>query len=426
MHHAFRRLLASPGFTSSHSLTLALGIGVNTSMFSVLRALLLRTLPYPDSDRLVRIYRTSPQSQAWPHSAANFLAHQSGNQSFEKMAAMSWTSSNLTEPGRPAERLRAMDVTADFFSTLGLPPVLGPRLQRGGRSTGRKPGCCAEPPFLAPPVRRRSDHRGTRPAAERRAGHDRRRDAASLRGPHALGHASTFGGRCAFSDQQRQDRVNNYLNAIARLKPGVSLAQAQAETSARRRAARQRLSAAQRAQRPPARAARALRRMTRRPRMTWFVAGARRLRPPYRVRQSRESPVRAHRRPRPRIRHPHRARRVTQRALSASCSRKACSFPLAGGALGLVLALWCNDLISRHFVITDERGLAISDRSARDRFRARRCTPHRRWFRIAARLARLPHRRQRRRSSKARAAPRRAVRTIACATHSLSWRSRWH
>src|SRR5436190_20720830 len=99
---ALRSLVKSPGFTITALITLTLGIGVNTSQFSVLSTLMLRTLPYPDGDRLVRVYRTAPQSQSWPHSPANFLDHQAQNSVFERMAAMQGASYNRAEPGHPA------------------------------------------------------------------------------------------------------------------------------------------------------------------------------------------------------------------------------------------------------------------------------------------------------------------------------------
>src|SRR5216117_4144590 len=121
----FRQLLKNPGFTAVAVLTLTLGIGANTAMFSVLNALLLRALPYQNSERLVRVFRTSPQSQTWPHSVANFLDHREQNSVFERMAAFSLWSFNLAEPGQPAERLRGIIVTADFFPTLGVPAAPG-------------------------------------------------------------------------------------------------------------------------------------------------------------------------------------------------------------------------------------------------------------------------------------------------------------
>src|SRR6266581_4145426 len=110
------KLLKNPGFTAVAVLTLALGIGANTAMFSVLNVLLLRALPYPNSERLVRVFRTSPQSQTWPHSVANFFDHREQNSVFERMAAFSWWSFNLAEPGAPAERLRGIIATAAEMS----------------------------------------------------------------------------------------------------------------------------------------------------------------------------------------------------------------------------------------------------------------------------------------------------------------------
>src|SRR5262245_8336059 len=122
---AFRQLRKNPGFTAVAVLTLALGIGANTTMFSVLNTLLFRALPYPNSQRLVRVFRTSPQSQSWPHSVANFLDHREQNTVFERMAAFTWWSFNLAEPGQPAERLRGIIATGDFFPTLGVVAALG-------------------------------------------------------------------------------------------------------------------------------------------------------------------------------------------------------------------------------------------------------------------------------------------------------------
>lgn len=120
-----RQLRKSPGFTVVAVLTLAFGIGVNTSMFSALQALLMRELPYPDADRLVQVFRTSPHSQRWPHSPANFLEQQSGNAVFEHMAALQGKPFNFATPGQPAERVRGMLVSADVFPLLGIAPEVG-------------------------------------------------------------------------------------------------------------------------------------------------------------------------------------------------------------------------------------------------------------------------------------------------------------
>src|SRR5829696_6519286 len=125
VRYSLRMLFKHKGFTVVAALTLALGIGVNTAMFSVLNTFLFRSLPYPQSNRLVRVFRTSPHSQSWPHSAANFFDQHDQNTVFEKMAAYNFASRNLTEQGQTAERLFSLAATADFFPLLGVAPAHG-------------------------------------------------------------------------------------------------------------------------------------------------------------------------------------------------------------------------------------------------------------------------------------------------------------
>src|SRR5215470_100140 len=115
VRYGVRMLIKHKGFTVIAALTLALGIGANTAMFSVLNTFLFRSLPYPQSDHLIRVFRTSPHSQSWPHSIANFLDQREKNTVFEKMAAYNFASRNLTEQGQNAERLLSLAATADFF-----------------------------------------------------------------------------------------------------------------------------------------------------------------------------------------------------------------------------------------------------------------------------------------------------------------------
>src|SRR5687767_15734691 len=99
---SLRMLLKHRSFTVVSALTLALGIGINTAMFSVLNTFLFGSLPYPQSEHLVRVWRTSPHSQSWPFSAANFFDQHAQNTVFEKMAAYNFASRNLTEQGQTA------------------------------------------------------------------------------------------------------------------------------------------------------------------------------------------------------------------------------------------------------------------------------------------------------------------------------------
>src|SRR6185369_17230362 len=125
LRHSLRLLLKHKGFTVVAVLTLALGIGVNTAMFSVLNTFLFRSLPYPHSEQLIRVWRTSPHSQTWPHSAANFFDQHDQNTVFEKLAAYNFVGRNLTENGQSAERLLSLAATVDFFPMMGVAPALG-------------------------------------------------------------------------------------------------------------------------------------------------------------------------------------------------------------------------------------------------------------------------------------------------------------
>ena len=134
---ALRSLLKSPGYTAVALVTLALGIGVNTAMFGLVNAILLQPGPYPDATRLVRIFRTSPQSQTWPHSLPNLRDEQAQADVFSNWAAFQWWTYSLAEPGQPAEQLPGVTASAGLFATLGVPPLLGrtftPEEQQPGR-----------------------------------------------------------------------------------------------------------------------------------------------------------------------------------------------------------------------------------------------------------------------------------------------------
>ena len=228
---AFRQLLKNPGFTAVAVLTLALGIGVNTSMFSVLNTLLFQALPYPHSEQLVRIFRTSPHSQIWPHSAANFLDYREQNSVFDRMTAFRGSSYNLAEPGEATERLEGMRVTADFFPSMGVPPALG-----------RVFTAEEDEPESSHVIVLSDSFWMRRFAGETNIiGRTVRLDGQSVTVigvmPPGFEHPLLWGNvelwrPMAFNQQQRQDRGNNGLQAFGRLKPGVSLAKADAEMKA--------------------------------------------------------------------------------------------------------------------------------------------------------------------------------------------------
>lgn len=125
MKVVLRQLLRSPGFSLVAVLMLALGIGFSTSSFSLANTFLLRNVPYPDADRLVRIFGTSPQTQQRGHAPGNILDVRAQATSFASMALYNFDSYALGEPGQPAEQVGGMAATANFFTLLGVQPVLG-------------------------------------------------------------------------------------------------------------------------------------------------------------------------------------------------------------------------------------------------------------------------------------------------------------
>jgi putative ABC transport system permease protein len=122
---AVRLLRRSPGFTFIAVLTLGLGIGANSSAFSVLNEVLLRPLPYPDSDRLERVYRTTPQTSRGAVSTADYLHVKAGIKAYGDVAAYGLSDMSLAAPGEPADMAAGLRVSANLFSTLGVEPSLG-------------------------------------------------------------------------------------------------------------------------------------------------------------------------------------------------------------------------------------------------------------------------------------------------------------
>ncbi len=120
LRYAGRGFQRNPVFTAVAIITLALGIGANTAIFSVVNAVLLRPLPYKDADRLVVILHYGDG----PVAPANFIDWRRQNHVFQRMGAAEYWTPNLTGVDRP-ERLRALHVTADVLPLLGVQPLLG-------------------------------------------------------------------------------------------------------------------------------------------------------------------------------------------------------------------------------------------------------------------------------------------------------------
>ena len=117
-------LVKRPRFTVTILVVLALGIGANTAIFSIVNSVLLRPLPYHDSERLVEVSETAGPAETTAVSYPDFLDWRQNNQVFEQMAAYRWQAFSITGGADP-EMLHGWYVTADFFPTLGVQPIKG-------------------------------------------------------------------------------------------------------------------------------------------------------------------------------------------------------------------------------------------------------------------------------------------------------------
>jgi len=124
IRYGARMLLKNPGVTIIVIIALALGIGANTAIFSVVNAVLIRPLPYPESDRLIFLNEKSPVLDEMSISYPNFLDWRAQNQTFEKMGVYNRASYNLTGTGE-AERIVTGQVSADLFSVLRVSAAQG-------------------------------------------------------------------------------------------------------------------------------------------------------------------------------------------------------------------------------------------------------------------------------------------------------------
>ena len=226
---AIRRLRKSPGFFVVAAGIMALGIGANTAIFSVVHAVLLEPLPFADADRLVQVWHVPPQTSfpgmtRFAVSAANFLDWQKQNHVFEKMALYSGARHDMTGTGKP-ESVTASPVSADFFSVLGLQPLYGRTFLPQEDSPGKSHEVVLSYKFW---------------------------QAHYASDPNVVGKSVDFDGEpytivgvmgprmtkpefaqvwtpLALTDKEASVRGEHHFQAIARLKPGATLSQAQAE-----------------------------------------------------------------------------------------------------------------------------------------------------------------------------------------------------
>jgi predicted permease len=138
LRYGLRLMRKSPGFTAVVVATFALGIGANAAIFSVVNGVLLKPLPYPQPEQLVTLHQSKPNFDMGAVPYPNFLDLRKENRTFSAMAVTRTTGFSLTGTGEP-ERVSAQYVSADFFSLLGIEPVAGRTFAPGEDERGATP-----------------------------------------------------------------------------------------------------------------------------------------------------------------------------------------------------------------------------------------------------------------------------------------------
>ena len=233
VRHALRVFVRTPSYALAVVAVLALGIGANTAIFTIVNAVLLRPLPFDGSERMVRLFHIPPQSTfpglaTFSLSPANFLDWQRDSQSFEGMAAYSARSMTLTGGSSP-EALRIGVVGPDFFKVVRTPPSLGRTFVPEEYAAGRSRVLVVSDAFWR-------SHMGAAPdAVGRTLDFDGQSYTVVGVMPRSFSvaawgvAASPMWAPLAWTAEQAAVRENHNYQAIARVKPGVTLEQAKSE-----------------------------------------------------------------------------------------------------------------------------------------------------------------------------------------------------
>jgi len=238
LRFGFRMMLRNPVFTAIAVATLALGIGANTAIFSVVDAVLLRPLPYPEADRLVFLWSTM-NSQGVPIAGSalpDYYAWRDQNKTFDGLAAFYYGNATLSISGEAPERIHSARITANLFQVLRISPALGRLFTAEEEQFGRHRVVLLSDKLW-----------------QRRFGGD----------ANIIGRDIRLGGQTytvagvmprgmpffdnlpeielwtpiAFAkDDSMGTRSNHFINLVGRLKPGVTTAQAQSDVSSIARA----------------------------------------------------------------------------------------------------------------------------------------------------------------------------------------------
>ncbi len=228
LKYALRQLAKDPGFTAIAVLTLALGIGACTAIFSVVDSILLRPMPYPESERLVVLRESMPpETPVSSVAPGNYRAWETGSTAFEGIYAQRNASFNLTGRGDPV-RISALRVSGQYFATLRTPPLLG-------RTFGPAEDRPGEDRVVVLMYGFWQKHFAGSPEA---IGATLRLNGANVTVIGVMPAAFQIGARheliapLALTAEENLDHGAHYLTAGARLKPGVTIAEASAQLNA--------------------------------------------------------------------------------------------------------------------------------------------------------------------------------------------------
>jgi predicted permease len=236
LRYAARQLWGNPGFTTVMLLTLALSIGANSAIFSVIDGVLLKTLPYWRSDRLVRLFLSSASYPKFPLNPFDFRDYRARSHSFESMAVFTRGDMQLSGSGEPV-KLNAFGITSGYFHVLGLQPELGREFDQKSEIPGNglqvilsdhlwRSRFGADPAIIGRKITLNTQPFtviGVMPKGTEHPGNEY----------HAVAYGESVDVWWPFSfDGDSSHRGSHFVEGIARLKDNVSVEQARAEMNA--------------------------------------------------------------------------------------------------------------------------------------------------------------------------------------------------
>jgi len=229
LRYGLRMLAKNPGFTAVAVIALALGIGANTAIFSVVNGVLLRPLAYHDPDRLMQVRETSPDFSSMSVAYPNFVDWKEQNRSFAGLAAVRWQDYDVSGGGQP-EHLSGKMVSADFFRVLGIKPVLGRDFDPRADRLGSSPVALISGGLWS---RRFASNPAVVGGQLRLNGQDYNIVGVIAAGFRYEGNAEVYTLLEQWDDVLARSReMHPGMNVVGRLKPGVTQVQAQADMTA--------------------------------------------------------------------------------------------------------------------------------------------------------------------------------------------------